>query len=233
MADPAVADVVEARPRRPAPGEARSTRGRAPSRPAARIAGAPLAGLVRGQLGDQLALLLRRESPRYARRREARRLRRGRGSASRPCPPPSRAASRRPRSRRCGRASPSPSPCARRAGREHRAAWRPPPRPLSSHGAALARFSPWASARSSRRRTSCALRGRRRSASRRSRRSVNGRSSRAFRLPSASRSKARISAGVRSASIRTRDSAGWSRFWSASKFSWPSAPRIRSSPSST
>jgi hypothetical protein len=50
---------------------------------------------------------------------------------------------------------------------------------------------------------------------------------------SASRSKARKSAGVCSASMRTRDSAGCRRFWSASNSSRPSVSRMTSSPSST
>ena len=52
-------------------------------------------------------------------------------------------------------------------------------------------------------------------------------------LPSASRSKARKSAGVCSASIFTRDSAGWRRACSESKTSRPSSSRITSSPSIT
>ena len=46
-------------------------------------------------------------------------------------------------------------------------------------------------------------------------------------------SKATNVAGVFSASIATRDAAGWMRSWSASKFSPPSGVRMTSSPSST
>ena len=97
---------------------------------------------------------------------------------------------------RFARASPSPSPCARRAGRGRRAAWRSRPRPTR------ARARPWrgcsraASARSSRRRSSFARPGRRPATRARSRRSANGRFRSFFLRPSASRSKARNSAGV-------------------------------------
>ena len=63
-------------------------------------------------------------------------------------------------------------------------------------------------------------------------RSANGRSS-SDSSPRARMSKATNVAGVFSASIATRDAAGWMRSWSASKSSPPSGVRMTSSPSST